>query len=723
MPLLQTSDHWLAAALEHAGHGLVVLDGEGIIKVWGGAMPRMSGLQRDGAVGRQLAELGLFNAPLLTAVESAKTAQTPRECNGRLLVTGFDLLCSVRVTPLVPQGVLLEFRDITEQVAQEEALLERSRKYELLFSAENDAVIFFDQESRRILDVNDAATMLYGYSRTEFLGMTMSQLSTDHAASKATFNLALHIGRLDDYAGWHCRKNGEVFPVEVSAGSFDLNEQQVMGVLIRDVTDRFEMERRLRDSESRYRAVVEDQNELVIRFMPQGKTTFANAAFLRFFGADEQSEHPLTQWLHAADREPFWQLCEQLSRNHPTGSVDTRVLGVAGEAWISWTVRAIFSTTGRLRGYQAVGHDITELRKAQQELAWNERLLRTMASTSPIASYVFAPKSQTIQFLDHRFGELWGLPELTEQALAGILNHAGIWESCRQLVRDPEGCTQIERGDCDETEFELLDGRTLRCLRTPLETTGGEDGVLLLFEDLTPRKRTEALKREFVTAVSHELRGPLTSLRGALSMLTGGIAGTLPEQARSLIAIAENTTERLTRLVNDILDVERIQGGTLRFHMQDLQLASLITNLTETMVAGARAQGITLRVATPMPRLRARVNPDRYAQVLSNLISNAVKFSPPLGVVEVSLTVNQGSLRTAVKDQGPGIPKLFRDQVFGKFTQGHPEVTREKGGVGLGLYLSKFLIDHMGGSIGFESEPGHGALFWFDLPEAENRAE
>ncbi|HET9954290.1 MAG TPA: ATP-binding protein [Polyangiaceae bacterium] len=224
------------------------------------------------------------------------------------------------------------------------------------------------------------------------------------------------------------------------------------------------------------------------------------------------------------------------------------------------------------------------------------------------------------------------------------------------------------------------------------------------------------LKNEFVATVSHELRTPLTSIRGSLGLLLGEALGRLPEPVQSMLQIAHSNSERLMRIVNDLLDIDKIEAGKLDFV---LSRASLQPILERSLIENgelARARGVEFRLHMGAADACARIDPDRLLQVLTNLLSNAVKFSPPGAAVELELEPRSEQVRIAVKDHGPGIPHEFRARMFGKFAQADASDARSRGGSGLGLNIARALTERMGGQIGFTSELGLGSTFFVDLP-------
>jgi PAS domain S-box-containing protein len=240
------------------------------------------------------------------------------------------------------------------------------------------------------------------------------------------------------------------------------------------------------------------------------------------------------------------------------------------------------------------------------------------------------------------------------------------------------------------------------------------EGVIV--RDISERKEIDRLKTEFVSVVSHELRTPLTSIRGSLGLMEGGAVGELPPKARELIGIARQNADRLIRLINDILDLEKIEAGKVQLSIAALDPAQLV----ERTVAELRAMALQYRVRiTPAFARRDAVagDQDRVIQVLTNLVSNALKFSPEDG--EVTITVGDGTpgfMRFTITDQGPGIGEAERARLFGRFVQLESADTRKRGGTGLGLAISRSLVEQQSGRIGVDSTPGAGSSFWFELP-------
>ncbi len=260
----------------------------------------------------------------------------------------------------------------------------------------------------------------------------------------------------------------------------------------------------------------------------------------------------------------------------------------------------------------------------------------------------------------------------------------------------------------------------------PIEMTAGlagsGDGAFfsVFLHDISERKKIERMKSEFVSTVSHELRTPLTSIRASLSMLADGTAGDLPQEIKSLVAIAHDSCERLVRLVNDVLDIQKIESGNMRFERTLQPLLPLAEHALDAMEGYAGQMGVALRCESGPGAQALAVNcdRDRIVQVLTNLLSNAVKFSPRGGLVTLGVGHEGGRARLTVSDQGCGIPEEFRPRVFERFAQADSADSRQKGGTGLGLSITKSIVDEHGGTIWFESQAGAGTRFIVELPLA-----
>ncbi len=253
----------------------------------------------------------------------------------------------------------------------------------------------------------------------------------------------------------------------------------------------------------------------------------------------------------------------------------------------------------------------------------------------------------------------------------------------------------------------------------PLEVRSGPmpgGGFVTTYMDISERRTMERIKGEFISTVSHELRTPLTSVFGSLSLLASGEAGELAPDVGELVTLSLRSTERLVRLVNNVLDVEKIESGKMTYVMVSQLLAPVIDQCVATIRQYADQFGVSVEFENRIDALNVDIDADRIVQVVINLLSNAAKFSDRGGRVSVRMALVGQQVRVSVVDRGQGIPEEFRSRIFERFSQVDSSDRRKKGGTGLGLNICKSIVQEHGGSIDYVSIPGVGTEFYFDLP-------
>ena len=239
--------------------------------------------------------------------------------------------------------------------------------------------------------------------------------------------------------------------------------------------------------------------------------------------------------------------------------------------------------------------------------------------------------------------------------------------------------------------------------------------MIATLQDVTEQRLMDRIKSEFISMVSHELRTPLTSIRGSLGLLASEVLGRLDEKSKKLVVVAHRNAVRLIGLVNDILDINKLASGAMNMDIQKHDLIPLILQVIENNAAYAREFFIDLDFQSAIRTAVVEADAGRLMQVLTNLISNAVKFSGDPPIVSVKLEQQGAEYKISVTDTGPGISEQFKKRIFGQFAQENNSNTRINGGSGLGLYISKNLIEKMGGNIGFDTTTGIGTTFWITL--------
>ena len=358
------------------------------------------------------------------------------------------------------------------------------------------------------------------------------------------------------------------------------------------------------------------------------------------------------------------------------------------------------------------------LADARNEIAQSLALVEgTLEAT--VDGILCVDHEQRVLVCNERFLSMWGFPRVFGQR--GTYNPMlgpGIVR-----LKDPEGYRRLlaeQDLHPEEDRFdvvELADGRVFERYSRPSRSGGAIAGLVNCFRDITDRRQIENLKNEFVSTVSHELRTPLTAIRGALGLLEAGIVGVLPEQAKEFITISRTNCERLIRLVNDILDLEKLEAGRVELSPRPLEAKALIEAALSNVRPLAEPALVSLVSRVAVPSVFA--DEDRLIQVITKLMSNAVKFSPSDEQVELDVTPGaRGGVRVEVRDRGPGIPPSARHKLFRRFQQLDQSDSRPKGGTGLGLAICKAIIEQHHGSIGADERDGGGTTFWLELPSA-----
>jgi len=363
-----------------------------------------------------------------------------------------------------------------------------------------------------------------------------------------------------------------------------------------------------------------------------------------------------------------------------------------------------------------------ELLRLQDALHESERRFRAIFDNAAVGITYTDVEGPRILDVNSAFAEMVGYrPEQLRGEDYRLIAHPDDLAADAELERSTRSgeAGQMQR----EQRYVRADG-TIRWAKLTLSVVPDETGVprhaVGIFEDITRRREAERVKDEFLSVVGHELRTPLTSIRGSLGLLESGVLDGRPDEEREMLAMAISNSDRLARLVNDILDVERMQAGRLVLETEPVTAAALVESSLEVLQGTADRAGVTLRVQ--LDSVTVAGDADRVVQTLVNLVGNAIKFTPRGGRVTISARRDGDHARFAVRDTGRGIPADRLESIFERFNQVDASDAREKGGTGLGLAVSRGIVEQHGGRIWAESTLGEGTRFLFTLPLAERAA-
>ncbi|MBS1954305.1 MAG: PAS domain S-box protein [Cyanobacteria bacterium SZAS-4] len=470
----------------------------------------------------------------------------------------------------------------------------------------------------------------------------------------------------------------------------------------------------LRDAEQKERAMVENAVDVICSLDSDGKFLRVSpaAATVWHVDAEELVGQRVIKLFPPEQREQFVQTLKSLVDRREKSEFESLMLLPDGSTrHILWSVQ----WSRAEKALFCVAHDITERKRNEEALRESEARTRLVIETMPVGVMLLDRRGQINQvnpmmrklFLRHRSDELIG-SQLTDLcATQNTVNQPSTQQLSELFDKAMGRFQEVTAKRANGTEFPA------EVLLTPFG--GPNSGKLLgMIMDVTERHEIERFKNEFLGVVSHELRNPLTAIRGSLKMMMVGALGQQTEQAQKAITIAERSATRLIGLVNDLLDAEKLEAGKLDMQFELRPLYPILEMGVESVKAFADDHQVTVQYKQTESLVYA--DDHRIVQVLINLLSNAIKYSPKGSTVRVDV-VSIGDLdEVRITDQGRGIPASHVNSLFQRFKQVERSDATAKGGTGLGLVICKAIIEQHMGTIGVESEIGKGSTFWFRLP-------
>lgn len=488
---------------------------------------------------------------------------------------------------------------------------------------------------------------------------------------------------------------------------------------------------RANDSAMHLSAIMDTAGDGIITVNRIGTVLSANPAFRRLLGGPRD---PVGQNLTAllpglelrTDQHGELSLAHcatEPSMEFTRKRADGDVLNLQVEfAWLDEVTRSTLVAT--VRDLTLLKRGEHELREIHARLQHSERLHRDQATRfatlfdSVEDAIVIINATGTIEAWNRGAQRLFGYAaeEIISKDVRLLMPEPNASMPIEQFLRYGQSADRSQPGGRVELEARHGSGRIV-----PIDLSVREmiiEGKRLfsaVMRDISVRREVERMKSEFVSTISHELRTPLTSIAGSLTLISGGAAGEVPPKIARLVGIARQNSERLIRLINDILDLEKAEAGRLEFQFSVRSLRAEVASVAEFNRGFAQSLDVKVELEDG-DDADVFIDSDRLTQVLTNLISNAAKFSPPGGTVRIRIDREDPGVRVTVSDNGPGIPAEFCARIFQKFAQADASDSRVKGGTGLGLSIAKTITEKLGGRIGFDTVPGRGTSFYIILP-------
>ncbi|WP_052417505.1 PAS domain S-box protein [Cellvibrio mixtus] len=604
----------------------------------------------------------------------------------------------------------------------------QAEQFEVLSNAAPLLVGELDAQQRYIF-VNHKYKKWFGLEPEQLLGRTPVEIGGENAYIQFQSHLS-HCYGSGERVSFECWVNDDLYlkitfiPVK--------HQEQVKGVFVlgTDVSHLKRHERELEHERASLASVISGTDAGTWRWNVQTGETQFNDRWTSMLGyrLDELDARSVVTWrelLHPDDREKVKQVLDRYFAGELSNYESKFRMRHKDGHWV-W-----IQSRGRITDYTADGQpewmsgthlDITLAEESLHAMVQSQKKLASLYNLSPVA--ITLNRMATGEFIECN-PEFCKLTGYTREELAGM----SYWQLTPKEYRLDES-EQLEalhisgRYGPYEKHYIHKNGQLVAVLLNGvvIEGENGERQIWSIVQDITERKRIEQMKNDFVSTISHELRTPLTAISGALGVVVSGMLGELPETVKNMLTIAHKNSLRLTLLINDLLDMEKLLAGKMEFELRVQPLLPIVQQSLEGNSSYADTFGVGLVLQTDLTNEQVLIDAQRLQQVLANLISNAVKFSSSQGQVEIVVNRQHNHVKIAVVDHGPGVSEEFRTRIFQKFSQADSSDSRRRGGTGLGLAISKAFVERMQGTIGFDSEPGKGATFYAIFPLHE-RAE
>ena len=744
----------LAAIVEGSTDAIVACTPGGVILAWNRSAEEMMGATSEQAIGENVSSFSppdrnLLMTEFVKSVSSGNTitnyegvVQHPNGQEVHVTVTAFP----IRGLSGKVEAITAILRDNTERHKAEDALRESEEHFRAVFEHAPAGICEIGSDDRIIL-VNARFCAMLGFAEDELIGRAWQELYhpediADALVRRESFRNQ-GSGIVDEERRYLC-KNGSTIWTHLTATTIRSDDgSRLRDVFhVTDITERRNAAEALRESEERFRNMADSCPSILWVSDKEGNLEFINKEYRQFLGTTS-SQMPTDTWrslIHRDDAVEFIAALERAMHEHIPLRVDGRYQNASGE-WrlLGVTGEPRLSPTGEYMGHIGLSADITERKANEQAREFQHSLIRTIQEVGLDGILVVDNEGHVLSYNERLF-EVWKIPpsEIPRPMSAATRDDPipPLLAASLERVKDPEGylrraCEFYGESDAiDECEVELKDGRTLERYSSSLRNENGKYlARAWFFRDITERKRYEQeliraqegaeaanrAKSRFLANMSHEIRTPMNGVIGMNQLL---LETDLTHEQRRYVQVAQTSGKTLLALIDNILDLSKIEAGKITLEKRSFDLRETITDVLLPMQSELHTRGIQIHsfVSPSIPSL-LRGDSLRLRQILTNLTANAVKFTErgeiTLDVELVCECDSTMTVRFAVTDTGIGMRADQMELLFAPFVQADASTTRKYGGTGLGLTISKQLVELMGGKIGVNSREGHGSTFWF----------
>jgi PAS domain S-box-containing protein len=606
-------------------------------------------------------------------------------------------------------------------------------RYRPLFALSPQPAWVYDRATLRFLEVNEAAVQHYGWSREQFLAMTIRDIRPPVGNRELDEMLASTEGASRHSAiTIHRTRAGRTLHVEISSYPLDFLGRPARMVLVHDVTDRDVASRALAASEEKYRTVIEQLRDVFFRTDTDGLWTFLNQAWITLTGHPVESTlgTGYLSYVHPSDRRVLLDAMESLLNGEGESAVvEVRYFHRAGGyRWAEVSIYLARDEAGVVSGTMGTLRDVTERRAAHDERERLETNIRQLLDASSEGIYGLDSEG-IITFINRRGSGMLGYEaaELVGKPMHEVTHHSRADGSLYPLVECPIYRAVREGIPCEVSDEVMWrkDGSSIQVeyVASPVRQGSRLSGAVVNIRDITARRQAELeliiardaaeaasrAKSDFLARMSHELRTPLNSIIGFANVLGKNKPDTLTEDQLSWSTRIATNGLHLLGLINDILDLSKIEAGRMTLELSDVRLDELVRATIEELEGQTRDRPVLLRATVPEGLKPLRSDAARMKQVLINLIGNALKFTEQ-GEVNIVVESDAGGRPTlvSVRDTGIGIPADRLEAIFTVFEQAESTTSRRFGGTGLGLAISRSLCELMGHQLDVQSVEGVG---------------